>query len=99
MITSAFGWNFESTFQHSTTSGPRLYHCTTHSHPHNGSLFHKKSASSRDECLQAMRNPPVPTHIRLSVANPQARDQIPDQDQQHPSSTIISDRIAMDCPE
>jgi len=41
-----------------------------------------------------MRNPPVQTDIRLSVANPQARDQIPDQHHQHPSSTIPK-RIAM----
>jgi hypothetical protein len=42
-----------------------------------------------------MRNPPVPTDIRLSVANPQARDQIPDE---HHSSTI-PDLIAMDRTE
>jgi hypothetical protein len=71
---------------------PRLYHCNTQLHPHNGSLFRKKSASSRDQCLQTMRNPPVQTDIRLSVANPQARDQIPDED--HPSRTIAN-RIAM----
>jgi hypothetical protein len=71
---------------------PRLYHRNTQSHPHNGSLFRKKSASSRDQCLQTMRNPPVQTDIRLSVANPQARDQIPDED--HPSRTIAN-RIAM----
>jgi hypothetical protein len=75
---------------------PRLYHRNAQSHPNNGSLFRKKSASSRDECLQTMRNPPVATDIRLSVANPQARHQIPDD---HHSSIIIPDRIAMDLTE
>ena len=41
-----------------------------------------------------MRNPPVQTDIRLSVANPQARDQIPDDD--HTSCSSIANRIAMD---
>jgi len=45
--------------------------------------------------MQAMRQPPVQTDIRLSVAKPQARDQIPDEDQQHPDSSIIPNRIAM----
>jgi hypothetical protein len=40
-----------------------------------------------------MRNPPVQADIRLSVTNPQARDQIPDDDY------TIANRIAMDHTE
>ena len=44
-----------------------------------------------------MRNPPVQTDIRLSVANPQARDQI--LDEHHEPSSSIANRIAMDRTE
>lgn len=65
---------------------------TPQSHSNNGSHYRKKSASSRAQYLQAMRNPPAPLHIRLSLPEPQARDPLQNS---HPGSQDL-DTVA-DC--